>query len=144
MGTMCVDGKREITPNNLVDCSKVVVRPSMYQNAGLGAFAKENISEGELVEHGVARVIRCDGNKDPYLFTWSEDRTKWAFCSGCAPFYNTSLTPNTRMERNFEDNTFAIYACRDILEGEELTHKYRSLWWRDCFTDLNKSLAKIN
>jgi hypothetical protein len=128
---------------SMVDCSKVVVRQSTYRDAGLGAFAKENIGEGELVEQGVARVIRCDGNKDPYLFTWSENRTKWAFCSGCAPFYNTSLTPNTRMERDFENNTFSIYAYRDIMEGEELTHTYRSLGWRDCFSELNKSLAKM-
>jgi hypothetical protein len=126
---------------SFVDCSRVTVYPSKYENAGLGAFAKEDIKEGEVVERGVARVINCNGNQDPYLFTWSEDRTKWAFCSGCAPFYNTSLTPNTKMERDFENKTFVIYAYRDILKGEELTHTYRSLKWRDCFSELNKSLA---
>lgn len=126
---------------SFVDCSRVTVYPSKYENAGLGAFAKEDIKEGEVVERGVARVINCNGNQDPYIFTWSEDRTKWAFCSGCAPFYNTSLTPNTKMERDFENKTFVIYAYRDILKGEELTHIYRSLKWRDCFSELNKSLA---
>ena len=37
-------------------------------------------------------------------------------------------------------DTFEIYAIRDIKEGEELTHKYKSLEWRECFTELNKFL----
>ena len=126
---------------SFVECGKVTVYHSNYKNAGLGAFAKEDVEKGDIVERGVARVIQCDGNKDPYLFTWSEDRTKWAFCSGCAPFYNTSLTPNTRMERDFENNTFVIYAQMDITKGDELTHTYRSLKWRNCFSELNTTLS---
>ena len=123
---------------SLVDCSKVIVKNT--NTMGLGAFANQNIKRGDLIEKGVVRRIDTDGHKSPYLFTWSEDRTVWAFASGCATFYNTSLDPNTRFVRNYITDTFEIYAIRDIKVGEELTHKYKSLEWRECFQELNKTL----
>ena len=123
---------------SLVDCSKVIVKNT--NTMGLGAFANQNIKRGDLIEKGVVRRIDSDGHKSPYLFSWSEDRTVWAFASGCATFYNTSLDPNTRFVRNYITDTFKIYAQRDIKVGEELTHKYKSLEWRECFQELNKTL----
>ena len=123
---------------SLIDCSKVIVKNT--NTMGLGAFANQNIKRDDLIEKGVVRRIDTDGHKSPYLFTWSEDRTVWAFASGCATFYNTSLDPNTRFERNYIADTFEIYAQRDIKVGEELTHKYKSLEWRECFQELNKTL----
>ena len=118
-----------------VDCTNVYVNKSRMENGGMGAFAKRNIQKGELVERGLVRRIECDGHKNPYLFTWSDDRTVWAFASGCATFYNTSLTPNTIMIRFFDDDHFEIYASRDIEADEELTHTYKSLNWRTCFVE---------
>ena len=123
---------------SLVDCSKVIVKNT--NTMGLGAFINQNIKRGDLIEKGVVRRIDADGHKSPYLFTWSEDRTVWAFASGCATFYNTSLDPNTRFVRNYITDTFKIYAQRDIKVGEELTYKYKSLEWRECFQELNKTL----
>ena len=123
---------------SLIDCSKVIVKNT--NTMGLGAFINQNIKRGDLIEKGVVRRIDSDGHKSPYLFTWSEDRTVWAFASGCATFYNTSLDPNTRFVRNYITDTFKIYAQRDIKVGEELTHKYKSLEWRECFQELNKTL----
>ena len=123
---------------SLIDCSKVIVRNT--NTMGLGAFTNQNIKRGDLIEKGVVRRIDSDGHKSPYLFTWSEDRTVWAFASGCATFYNTSLDPNTRFVRNYIADTFEIYAQIDIKVGEELTHKYKSLEWRECFQELNKTL----
>ena len=122
---------------SLVDCSKVIVKNT--NTMGLGAFANQNIKRDDLIEKGVVRRIDSDGHKSPYLFTWSEDRTVWAFASGCATFYNTSLDPNTRFVRNYIADTFEIYAQIDIKVGEELTHKYKSLEWRECFQELNKT-----
>ena len=124
---------------SLIDCSKVIVKNT--NTMGLGAFANQNIKRDDLIERGVVRRIDTDGHKSPYLFTWSEDRTVWAFASGCATFYNTNLDPNTRFERNYIADTFEIYAIRDIKEGEELTHKYKSLEWRECFQELNETLV---
>jgi len=123
---------------SLVDCSKVIVKNT--NTMGLGAFANQNIKRDDLIEKGVVRRIDSDGHKSPYLFTWSEDRTVWAFASGCATFYNTSLDPNTRFIRNYIADTFEIYAQIDIKVGEELTYKYKSLEWRECFQELNKTL----
>ena len=36
-----------------------------------------------------------DGNENPHLHTWSEDRKTWA-CSGCLAHYNHSETPNMK------------------------------------------------
>ena len=127
---------------SLVDCSKVIVKNT--ESMGLGAFINQPVTEGTLIERGIARRVDTDGNQSPYLFTWCEDRSVWAFASGCATFYNTSLTPNTRMERNFENDSFEIYAIRDIEEGEQLTHKYKSLDWRECFQELKTDLKKTH
>ena len=124
---------------SLIDCSKVNVKNT--NTMGLGAFANQNIKRDDLIERGVVRRIDTDGHKSPYLFTWSEDRTVWAFGSGCSTFYNTSLTPNTRMDRNYENNSFEIYAIKDIKKDEQLTHKYKSLEWRECFQELNETLV---
>ena len=123
---------------SFIECSKVNVLQT--DGKGMGAFANQKIKKGELVEKGLARRIECNGTQNPYLFTWSENRDVWAFASGCATFYNTSLEPNCRVDRDFENDTFHIYALTDIEIGDELTHKYKSLEWRECFQELNEAL----
>ena len=121
---------------SLIDCSKVEARPDAW--GGVGVFATQRIPKGELVESGVVQRLPVDGNLCPYVFTWSEDRSVWATGSGCSVFYNASLDgmENTSMTRNLNDDTFQIYALRDIEIGEELTHLYKSIEWRSCFTEL--------
>eukprot|EP00931_Biecheleriopsis_adriatica_P032357 TRINITY_DN18891_c0_g2_i1.p1 TRINITY_DN18891_c0_g2~~TRINITY_DN18891_c0_g2_i1.p1 ORF type:complete len:866 (+),score=175.07 TRINITY_DN18891_c0_g2_i1:1342-3939(+) len=123
---------------SLIDCSKVVARKDKY--GGVGAFARVDFKKGDVVEHGIVRRLPVDGNTCPYVFTWSEDRTVWASGSGCSVFYNASLdgSNNTEMARSFDDDSFTIHASRDIRRGEELTHLYKSIDWRECFKDLKK------
>ena len=123
--------------NDDLECSNIYTKKSEFGN---GVYAKINFKKGDLIEKGIARVIPIDGNNCPYVFTWSDDRTKWALCSGYATFYNTSKTANTKMDRDFVNNTFEIYALKDIVKDEELTHTYRSLGWRKCFLELNNNL----
>ena len=125
-----------------VDCSKVYIKESSINSEFDGAFAIKAIKAGDIVEYGLARVIEIDGYQNPYVFTWSDSipNKTWTMCSGCATFYNTSLTPNTKMIRNFENNTFQIVALKDISKDEELTHTYKSLNWRTCFQELNNTL----
>lgn len=120
-----------------VDCSNVYVNTSSIVRSPYcaGAFAKRPFRKGEVVEVGIVRTVECNGHKNPYLFTWSEDRTRWALASGCATFYNCSTDPNTHMQRDFVNNRFVITATRDIEKDEELTHTYRSLRWRKCFAE---------
>jgi len=120
-----------------MDSSKVYIA-RIGEEMGDGAFAAVDIKEGEIVEFGIARRLPgLDGHRNPYVFTWSEDRSVWATCSGCAMFYNTSANnPNTKMHRYFEEDRFEIVALRDIKKDEQLTHTYRSLQWRQCFKGL--------
>ena len=122
---------------SLIDCSKVSVNQSKIEGAGLGAFSNTFIKKGSIVEYGLVRVVDCEGHENPYLFTWSENKKVWAFASGCTTFYNSSVDPNTHVERDFINLTYKIYALRDIQKNEELTHTYLSLKWRKCFKSLN-------
>ncbi len=96
-----------------------------------------------MVEKGIVRRLPdgFDGMSCPYIFTWSTARPNktWAMASGCAPYYNTCKQEdaNTRMVRDFENDTFEFFATRDIPAGEELLHTYISLKWRTCFSELN-------
>ena len=132
-----------------VDCSKVFVDTSKFStpdNIFNGAFARVDIKKGELVEKGLMHRLSdennkaYDGMKNPYVFTWSNSKPNytWAFPSGCAAFYNTGLESqtNTHMVRFYEQNRFEIYATKNIKMGEELTHTYKSLEWRDVFKNL--------
>ena len=138
-----------------VDCSKVYVDTSTFSTQERkfdGAFARINIKSGDLVEKGIMRRLSdnenkmYNGTKSPYVFTWSEDipNHTWGFPSGCAAFYNSGLDPdtNTHMVRFMSEDRFEIYAKRDISAGEELTHTYKSLRWREAFSDLYSELVK--
>jgi hypothetical protein len=136
-----------------VDCSKVFVDISSFStpdNKFDGAFAKVDIKKGELVEKGLVHRLSdnknkvFDGMKNPYVFTWSNDipNHTWASASGCAPFYNSGLDTqtNTCMDRYFSEDRFEIYATKSIKAGDELTHPYKSLTWRDVFIPLYNEL----
>eukprot|EP01049_Picozoa_sp_SAG25_P004866 SAG25_NODE_317_length_9961_cov_5.088724_10_plen_195_part_00 len=123
---------------SMVDCSKVCVKADAW--GGAGAFAAVDIAEGEVVEKGIARVLtNCDGNHNPYVFTWSDEvpNETWALGSGCSTFYNTceASNSNTHMERDFLSKSFVITATKDINAGDELLHVYKSKQWRACFRD---------
>ena len=117
----------------------------MWGVGGAGAFAVCDIKQGEIVEKGIVRVLtNCDGNENPYVFTWSDERPNktWAIGSGCSTFYNTAeeADANTHMERDFTNNSFVITATKDIAKGDELLHVYKSKKWRTCFQVLNEGV----
>merc|ERR1711865_1122070 len=109
---------------------------------GAGAFASVAIKKGELVERGIVRrLTNCDGHENPYVFTWSNvlPNKTWALGSGCSTFYNTCANEeagNTHMERYFEEDRFVILATKDIAQGDELLHVYKSKKWRKCFGEM--------
>tara|TARA_B110000438_G_scaffold172877_1_gene165224 strand:+ start:107 stop:535 length:429 start_codon:yes stop_codon:yes gene_type:complete len=138
-----------------VDCSKVYVDTSTFSTSNNifdGVFAKANIIKGELVEKGIMRRLSdnnnraFDGMKSLFVFTWSDDKPNytWAFGSGCSTFYNSGLESqtNTHMVRFFDEDRFEIYATKDIKAGDELTHTYKSLNWREVFIPLYNDLTK--
>jgi hypothetical protein len=119
---------------NYVNCSRVYVDISQH---GHGVFANEDILAGEVVEIGLMYIIDgVDGNKNPHLFTWSDDRTRWAGASGCIPFYNHSDKPNIKKIGDLVNNTMTIISLENITKGTELRNAYYSRQWRECFQDL--------
>ena len=121
--------------NQYIDTSKVYMDKS-ETCGGLGVFAKQDISKDEVVEVGLmAKLQNVDGNENPHLFTWSDDRKTWAIASGCLPWYNHSDEPNVKKVGDLENDTMKIVALRDIKKGEELRNTYMSKEWRTCFKD---------
>lgn len=119
----------------LVNCSKVYVDKSNY---GYGVFAKQNLKVGEIIETGLMyRLVNVDGNENPHLFTWSDDRQTWAAGSGCLPYYNhTSGEPNMKKVGDLINDKMLVVALKDIKAGEELVSQYYSSSWRKCFKEL--------
>ena len=117
-----------------IDCHKAYVEAAPH---GLGVFADVDLEEGEVVEVGVMyRLNNGDGNENPHLFTWSDDRKTWAGGSGCLPFYNHSDEPNIKKIGDLPNDNMEIIALRNINKGEELLSKYFSSEWRSCFKNL--------
>ena len=119
---------------SLVDCSNVIVKET--DDMGLGVFSNKSFKKGDIIEKGIIRRVDTDGNKNPYLFTWSVDRDIWGFGSGCSTFYNTSLSPNCKMIRYYDEDRFEMVALCNIDNNVQLFHTYQSLEWRDCFKSL--------
>ena len=113
--------------------NKVYLKKNKY---GYGVYAKEELLKGDIIEKGVMTILNdVDGNKNPNLFTWSEDRKLWAMGSGYLSFYNFSYEPNAIKKRNFNTNTLTITADNNIKKDEEITTTYFSKKWRECFQD---------
>ena len=126
-----------------MDCSLVYLEETEKNGIKMnGVFSRNEFKKGELIEYGIAAIVNANGNENPHFFTWSDTipNKTWAMCSGASPFYNTSLDANTEMKRDFVNNSFQIIAKKDIKKDEELTHQYKSLTWRTCFSELYSSL----
>ena len=119
---------------SLVDCSNDIVKET--DDMGLGVFSNKSFKKGDIIEKGIIRRVDTDGHKNPYLFTWSVDRDIWGFGSGCSTFYNTSLSPNCKMIRYYDEDRFEMVALCNIDNNVQLFHTYQSLEWRDCFKSL--------
>jgi len=135
MSTVITWDEKEKELMGLVNCSKVYIDNSPY---GYGVFARHNLKQDEIIETGLmCRMFNTDGNENPHLFTWSDDRKTWAAGSGCLPFYNhTSKEPNMKKVGDLQNDKMLIVAVKDIKAGEELVSQYYSASWRKCFKEL--------
>ena len=103
---------------------------------GLGVFATKDIQQGTIIEQGIMSVLNnVDGNENPMLFTWSDDRTKWAIGTGYLHYYNHDNLPHTNIKKvgDLKNNTMYVFATKHIQKGEELKSVYYSKEWRKCF-----------
>jgi len=118
---------------DFVECSNVYVKKGIN---GYGVYARKDFKEGEIIEKGIMiRMKNTDGNENPHLFTWSDDRKVWASASGCIPFYNHSDEPNIKKIGDLVNDLMTIIAIKDIKKDEELCNTYYSKKWRKCFQD---------
>jgi uncharacterized protein len=102
---------------------------------GRGVFTNEAIEGNTVVE--IAPVIVMD-NADrllldktllhDYIFEWGADKQQCCMALGYVPVYNHSYTSNCEYEMDFEANTIAIKAMRNIGSGEELFINYNGVW----------------
>jgi len=106
----------------------------LSQGKGRGVFATKDIKEGECIEKGImTRLVNVDGNENPHLFCWNDERTLWCCGSGYLPFYNHSDNSNIKKVADLQNDTLEIYATKEIKKGEEIVGNYYSKAWRKCF-----------
>ena len=118
------------------NCDKVYLDKDNY--GGYGVFAKDDIKKGDIVEVGLMiRLVNVDGNENPHLFTWSDDRKVWAIGSGLLAYYNHSDNPNIKKIGDLENDSMKIIALKDVSKGDELLGTYFSQKWRKCFISLS-------
>ena len=121
---------------DIFNCDKIYLDKDSY--GGYGVFAKKNILKDEIVEKGLMmRMVNVDGNENPHLFTWSDDRTIWATGSGLLNYYNHSDNPNIKKVGDIKKDTMHIVALQNIKKGDELCNTYMSIKWRKCFLSIN-------
>lgn len=103
---------------------------------GWGVFSNKHIKAGTLIERAImVRLKNIDGNENPHLFTWSDDRKTWAFGTGLTSFYNHSNTPNIIKKGDLVNDVLEVYTLQDVLPHKELCNTYMSKEWRKCFQD---------
>ena len=117
--------------NKFIDCSKVYIDKSIY---GLGVFCNKDLEINEVIEIGLMTILNnIDGNENPHLFTWSNDKKVWATGSGLLPFYNHNDISNIKKVGDLKLNTMKVIAIKPIKKGTELVSSYYSKSWRKCF-----------
>lgn len=115
---------------------------------GYGVFAKRKIKAGDVIEWGLQRKVKLDGDSCPYIFTWNANGRRlkegnvWTHGGGSSMFYNSDVPPNMRLYRLFSGFRYLFVAKNDIQAGEELVHLYASSSWRQCFVEDN-ALPKL-
>jgi len=115
----------------MIDCSNVYVKSNCF---GVGVYAQKRFERGDIIEIGIMTpLVNVDGNDNPILHTWSDDKKTWACSSGCIGFYNHSENPNMKKDGDLKKNTLVCYALRTIEKDEEILCKYMSKSWRKCF-----------
>ena len=84
--------------NSKIYCKHVIVKVLLYdlctfslhtnlyvikedEYGGDGAYAAKDFQQDELIEKGIIRPYYGSGEENPFVFTWSDDRTKWGMGS---------------------------------------------------------------
>jgi SET domain-containing protein len=110
---------------------RVGIGPSAV--SGRGAFAMENIRDGDIIERCPAIEVNdrdIGGELLNYVFYGSEESSRLVVM-GYGMLFNHSSVPNVAYyrEQTSLGPELVIYALRDIRKGEELFYNYGDDWW---------------
>ena len=102
---------------------KVFVKKSPIH--GLGVFAAQDITEGELIE--VAPILKLPiEEQNPmlgdYRYWWQGENNMMSYviALGYGSLYNHSNQPNCTFTNNLQNNSIDFYSTRKIKKGEEI------------------------
>lgn len=117
--------------------NKIEVRKSPVH--GLGVFATDKISKGELIEECPLIFLNTKKGETnycliDYTFVWPKgsEWTNHVITLGYGALYNHSNDPNATWENNLENTTFNFVAIRDIEKDEEIFTFYGDeSYWSD-------------
>ncbi len=108
--------------------------PHLYVAPGLhsrGVFCGVDLNSGEVIEICPVLVVPKDETElldktilYNYVFIWGDDDEKGAIVFGYGSMYNHAYEPNAEYKANYEDDTFTVYALKDIRAGEEICINY--------------------
>ena len=108
--------------------------PHLYVAPGLhsrGVFCGVDIEAGDVIEICPVLVVPKNETKlldktvlYNYVFIWGEDDKEGAVVFGYGSMYNHDYNPNAEYKADYEDDTFTVYALRDIPAGEEILINY--------------------
>lgn len=122
--------------NELYSNPKIQVRKSAIH--GWGVFAKENISNGEILEENPFLIIPMGTNEHSSIFIdyrFNYPRTqsqKQVVVFGYSSLYNHSDSPNALWETDTENELFIFRAIKDISKDEEILVYYGGEnYWND-------------
>ena len=111
--------------------SKTTMLPSTIEGAGLGVFAKEEISAGEIIEVSSVKLFHIDMIDEPvffeswlidYAFKWNE--THFAIVLGWGSMINHNVNYNTVYEGVPDPLSMMFMTTKRVFPGEELFIRY--------------------
>lgn len=121
----------------------MIYNPKVYVNKspihGLGVFAKEFISSGEVFEECPILTLPIQKGELSsllldYRFNWPQgtEPEEQVISLGFGSLYNHSENANAYWKSNFENRTFLFVAHRDIQPNEEIFVWYGDInYWND-------------
>ena len=146
LSTLNIENARRLFCHN-GEAPEFCLSPSVavweIKGKGLGVLATARIEKSEIIECCPVIVLRPCRELDTnwrklhrvmletifseHHFWW--DRKYGAVPLGYGCLYNHSANPNAEVLRFIRERKMAFVANRCIEEGEEITHKYRHVWF---------------
>ena len=96
-----------------------------------GVFCTVDIKKGEIIEICPVLVVPPDETElldqtilYNYVFLWGDDDKEGAIVFGYGSMYNHSYKPNAEYKADYGDDTFTVYALKNIKAGKEICINY--------------------